>query len=89
MCSLSLGLISRGRGEIAFPFIDWFILMTQLLHLIYITNLEAYDTCSSWGILIFYDISLVILSLVLHSSFKQCCPLGSGYLVGRVSSIGL
>ena len=45
------------------------------------------DTCSGWGILIFYDNSLAILSLVFHSSFKQCCPLGSSYLVGRVLSI--
>ena len=37
-----------------------------------------------WGILIFYNSSLVILSLVFHSSFMQCYPLGSSYLVGRV-----
>ena len=31
--------------------------------------------------------TLVILSLVFHFPFKECCPLGSGYLVGRVVSI--
>ena len=36
-----------------------------------------------------YDSSLNILNLVFHSSFKQCCPLGSSYRVGRVLSIGL
>ena len=45
--------------------------------------------CSSWGVLIFYDSSLVILSLVFHPSFKQSCPLGSSYLVGKVLSICL
>ena len=39
--------------------------------------------------LILYDGSIVILSLVFHSSFKQCCPLASSYLLGGVSSIGL
>ena len=28
--------------------------------------------------------ALVILSLAFHPSFKQCCPLGSSYLVGKV-----
>ena len=37
----------------------------------------------------FYDSSVFILSLVFHSSFKQCCPWGSSYLVGRVLSMGL
>ena len=40
-------------------------------------------------ILIFYNSSLVILSLVFHPSFKQCCPLGSSYLVGKVLRIGV
>ena len=31
------------------------------------------DTWSGWGILIFYNSSVVILSLVFHSSFKQYC----------------
>ena len=38
---------------------------------------------------IFYDSSVVILSLIFHSSFMQCYPLGSSYLVGRVLNIGL
>ena len=37
----------------------------------------------------FCNSSLVILSLVFHPSFKQCCPLGSSYLVGKILSIGL
>ena len=39
--------------------------------------------------LIFYDSSVVIVGLVFHSSFKQCCPLASSYVVGRVLSIGV
>ena len=47
-------------------------------------SMEGLDTQS-----IFYDSSLVILSLVFHSYFKQCCPLGSIYVVGRVFGISL
>ena len=36
-----------------------------------------------------YDSHLVSLSLVFHSSFMQCYPLGSNYFVGMVLSIGL
>ena len=36
-----------------------------------------------WGILIFHNSSLVILSLVFHSSLKPCCPLGSSYFGGK------
>ena len=36
-----------------------------------------------------YNSSVVILSLIFHSSYIQCCPLGSSYLVGRVLSISL
>ena len=32
----------------------------------------------------FYKSSVVILSLVFHSSFMQCYPLGSNYLVRSV-----
>ena len=32
----------------------------------------------------FYNSSVVVLSLVFHPSFKQCRPLGSSYLVGKV-----
>ena len=42
-----------------------------------------------WGILKFYDSFVVILSLVSHASFKQCCPLLSSYLVRSVLSIGI
>ena len=51
--------------------------------------LKCSGTCSGWGILIFYDSSVVIISLVFHSSFMQCYPLGSSYLVERVLSISL
>ena len=46
----------------------------------------------SWGILIYCDSSVVILSFsfsFFHSSFIQCYPLGSSYLVGKVLSIGM
>ena len=46
-------------------------------------------SCSGWGILIFNDSSVTILSLVFHSSFMQCHPLGSSYLVGRILSMSL
>ena len=40
-------------------------------------------------LLTFYDSSWVIWSVVFHPSFRHCCTLGSSYLVGKVSSIGL
>ena len=47
---------------------------------------------SGWGILI-YCVSFVVISSFsfsfFHSSFIQCYPLGSSYLVGKVLSIGI
>ena len=34
-------------------------------------------------------VKIIVIFVVFHSCFKQCCPLGSSYLVGRVLSIGL
>ena len=39
------------------------------------------DTCSSSGILMFYDSSLVTFRLVFHTFFKQCCPFGSTVVI--------
>ena len=50
------------------------------------------DTCSGSGILIYCVSSVVILSFsfsFFHSSFIQCYPLGSSYLVEKVLSIGI
>ena len=44
---------------------------------------------SSLNIFHLQDSSVVFSSLVFHSSFMQCYPLGSSNLVGRVLSIGL
>ena len=43
---------------------------------------------ASSQILIYCDSSVVILNF-FHSSFIQCYPLGSSYLVGKVLSIGI
>ena len=55
------------------------ISQTSLMH-----NESPTLEVNSLVIMIFYNSSLVILSLVFNSSFKQCWPLGSSYLVGRV-----
>ena len=39
--------------------------------------------------LVFYDSSVVILTLVFQYSFLQCYSVGSNFLLGRVLSIGL
>ena len=54
--------------------------------------IQAYSVDSEvpvWikGMLICYNSSVVILRLVFHSSFMQCYPLGSNYLVGSVFSV--